>query len=71
MSKAFPLDSCYDCPARAMEDEYKDYHKVGVIPVCLYDWYEDKGPKRTIEALGLALFPDWCPLKDYKEDVNP
>jgi len=37
----------------------------------LYDWYEDRGPKIYIEALGLASFPEWCPLIDYREeDVN-
>ena len=69
--KAYPINNCYDCPARQTEPVYENDDKIGVVPVCLYDWYEDRGPKIYIEALGLASFPEWCPLIDYREeDVN-
>jgi|LSQX01.1.fsa_nt_gb hypothetical protein len=65
--KAYPIRSCYGCPARQTApifDEYGD--QIGLVPICVYDWYDDKGPKKEINTLGRASFPEWCPLEDVE-----
>lgn len=48
--KAYPIRSCYGCPARQ------------TAPI--FDEYGDQGPKKEINTLGRASFPEWCPLED-------
>lgn len=40
--------------------------QIGLVPICVYDWYDDKGPKKEINTLGRASFPEWCPLEDVE-----
>ena len=69
--KAFPVESCFDCPAY----EYVELSKSqdgGDKCYCLYEWWcGTRSEKREIDIDYVSWIQDWCPLKDYPEgDVD-
>ena len=67
--KAFPIECCYDCPACETEQRFDEVGTpAGSVVLCLHMWYEDLGDKKEIPDP--SDIPDWCPLKDYIEEVD-